>query len=142
MHSDQARTAAPPAIPRRGRVCARIWHALLAGGFVVAYLTANEGFFGTCHEVVGIGVLGLLALRLVSTVIPAGGRLGLLRSGRHAWKRNAMAIVLLLGVLAATASGIPVADGPAALVLHARLSTLGMALVSLHATLMVLLIAD
>jgi cytochrome b len=95
----------------------KAWHAWLAGGFMVAYLTAGEDSFAM-HRFAGYTVLAAIALRLLAgLLVRAPGPLRLPRpswqaarewwakgKGRHplfAW----LAAALLAGVGAVALSG-------------------------------------
>lgn len=57
----------------------RLWHALLFGAFVVAYLTGDEDTYDM-HFFAGYVVLGAIALRLImAAAAPAGSPLRLAR---------------------------------------------------------------
>ena len=95
----------------------KVWHAWLAGSFLVAYLTADENTF-SMHQFAGYAVLTAIVVRLLSGVLaPPGSPLRLprpdikataiwfhFRRGRHplfAW----VAAALLIAVGLAAASG-------------------------------------
>jgi len=60
----------------------RLWHALLLGGFVVAYLTGDEDTY-SMHLFAGWLVVGLVALRLLGGLAaPEKSPLRLVRPGR------------------------------------------------------------
>lgn len=129
-----------------------LFHALVSGGFVVAYLTGDEDTY-VMHQVAGYTVLGALALRLLAGIVaPDGSPLRIPRPSRAAlaqwlgWLVRgdgralrgrspvlAWMAVLLLGALAAvTVSGVA-ADSLSKLEnLHEALSTLGLWLVLGH----------
>lgn len=100
----------------------RLWHAWLAGSFLVAYVTADEDTYAM-HLFAGYAVLAAIAVRLlVGMLAPAGSPLRLprpnlkatldwlvVRKGRHplfAW----LAATLLFTVGAAAVTGA-LADG-------------------------------
>lgn len=57
----------------------KAWHAWLAGGFLVAYLTADEDSYAM-HQFAGYAVLAAIALRLMAGVfVPPPAPLGLPR---------------------------------------------------------------
>jgi cytochrome b len=102
----------------------RLWHAALAGGFLVAYVTADEDTY-SMHLFAGYAVLAAIATRvLLGVLAPASSPLRLprpdlgatlawfsVRKGRHplfAW----FSLALLLSVGLAAASGA-LADGAA-----------------------------
>lgn len=95
----------------------KVWHAWLAGGFLVAYLTADEDTFAM-HQFAGYAVLTAIAARLLAGILaPSTSPLRLprpdikataiwfhVRRGRHplfAW----LAAALLIAVGLAAASG-------------------------------------
>lgn len=102
--------------PRTQNTLLKIWHAWLAGGFTVAYLTASEDTYAM-HQFAGYAVLAAIALRLLAALAaPAAGPLRMprpslsalvrwfgQRKGRHplfAW--FAVALLAVVGVVAAT----------------------------------------
>ncbi len=104
----------------------KAWHAWLAGGFLVAYVTADEDTY-TLHQFAGYAVLAAIAVRLAAGAFaPPSSPLRLprpswratrawlvTRTGRHplfAWL--AIALLTLVGLTAL--SGV-LADGSAAL---------------------------
>lgn len=129
----------------------RLWHALLFGAFVVAYLTGDEDTYDM-HFFAGYVVLGAIALRLImAAAAPADSPLRLARpslaavaerlrggKGRNpifAW----MAAVVLLGVGLAAFSGA-LADPIVAIEdLHEGISELSLWVVLGHAAVIVFL---
>lgn len=125
--------------PRIEFTLLRLWHAALAGGFVVAYVTADEDTY-RMHVFAGYWVLAALASRLILALI--GSETGPLRlprprlsfgkPGRNpifAW----MAVLLLPALALGAISGV-IADGiPAAEDLHEGLAQAGLWLVLAHA---------
>ncbi|RAU23084.1 hypothetical protein CU669_02650 [Paramagnetospirillum kuznetsovii] len=117
----------------------RLWHAALAGGFVVAYVTADEDTY-RMHVFAGYWVLGALASRLLLAL--AGSEAGPLRLRRPSLSfgkpgRNPlfawMAALLLPALALGAVSGI-IADGiPKAEDLHEGLAQAGLWLVIAHA---------
>lgn len=102
----------------------KVWHAWLAGGFLVAYVTADEDTYAM-HVFAGYAVLAAIAARLlVGLIAPASSPLRLprpdlkstlawfsLRQGRHplfAW----FSLALLVSVGLGAVSGV-LADGVA-----------------------------
>lgn len=100
----------------------KLWHAWIAGSYLVAYLTADDDTYAM-HLFAGYAVLAAIALRLLAGVIaPAAGPLRLprpslrvlgnwltTRKGRHplfAW--FAAALLATIGVAAASGA---LADG-------------------------------
>lgn len=95
----------------------RFWHAALAGGFLVAYLTGDEDTYAM-HLFAGYVVLGVVAVRLLAGLFaPAGSPLRLPRpsvSALSAWlaggrgMRNPLfawigaAVLVAVGLAAAT----------------------------------------
>lgn len=62
-----------------------LWHGLLAGGYTIAFLTAEGSH--ALHEFAGYLVLGLLALRLVIASLVSGeGSWALPWPGRSLWR--------------------------------------------------------
>ncbi|MGE5149096.1 MAG: hypothetical protein ACM3II_03155 [Rhodospirillaceae bacterium] len=103
----------------------KAWHAWLAGGFLVAYMTADEDTYAL-HQFAGYAVLAAVAVRLAAGVIaPPASPLRLprpswratrawlaTRTGRHplfAWL--AVALLTLVGLTALSGA---LADGSAA----------------------------
>lgn len=101
---------------RHAFILLRLWHAVFAGGFLVAYLTADEDTYAM-HQFAGYVVLAALALRPAAGLLaPAGHPLRLprpslgdlrtwlaRRRGRSplfAW--FAMALLAVVGVVAAS----------------------------------------
>lgn len=94
----------------------RAWHAVIAGGFLVAWLTGDSDEFYIMHQVAGYTVLGAVVLRLVvgmvATKVPwrlprpslASAKAWLAtRRGRNplfAWL--AVALLAIVGAAAAT----------------------------------------
>lgn len=109
-----------PARPRRriALPAMKAWHAMIAGGFLVAYLTGDSDDLYIMHQVAGYTVLGAVALRLTAGLFarkvpwrmprasPSAARAWLAsRRGRNplfAW----LAVALLVTVGAAAASGM------------------------------------
>jgi cytochrome b561 len=139
-----ARPTSPP--PARWEFLAlRLWHAALAGGFVVAYVTADEDTY-SMHVFSGYWVITALVLRLVMAL--AGSDKGPLRlprpslaairdklagrPGRNplfAWMAGLLLPALALGGL----SGVIADVLPAAEDLHEGLAEAGLWLVLAHA---------
>lgn len=125
--------------PRWEYRLARLWHAALAGGFLVAYVTADEDTYAM-HVFSGYWVVAAIALRLGLAVIGAAGgplalprpRLVRVKPGRNplfAW----MAAVLLAGMAVAGLTGIVADVLPAAEDLHEGLAESTLWLVLGHA---------
>lgn len=113
-------TDAPVRPPRRrlAMPAMRAWHAVIAGGFLVAYLTGDGDDFYMMHQVAGYTVLGAVAVRLMAAAFartvpwrmpratPAGTAEWLRTGrGRHplfAW----LALALFATIGAAAASGM------------------------------------
>ena len=108
--------------PKQHHTLLKLWHAWVAGGFLVAYVTADEDTYAM-HLFAGYAVLAAIAARLLAGLLaPAASPLRLprpsiaatrtwmaLRKGRHplfAW----LAAALLAGVGLAAVSGA-LADG-------------------------------
>ena len=102
--------------PRRQQALLLFWHAWLGGGYLVAYLTADEDTYGM-HQFAGYAVLAAVVVRvLVGLVAPNsrlfrlphprfGGLLDRFRNGKgrsplFAWFASALLIVV--GAAAAT----------------------------------------
>lgn len=106
---------------KHGFVLLRLWHALLAGSFLVAYLTADEDTYAM-HLFAGYVVLAAIVLRLLAGLLARPGnpfhipRPSL--TGTLAWfgKRRgrnpffAWFAVALLGVVGAAAATGAIAD--------------------------------
>jgi len=103
--------------PKRQQALLLFWHAWLGGGYLVAYLTADEDTYGM-HVFAGYAVLAAIVIRvLVGLIAPNSKLLKLPRpklgglgdwfgrgKGRHplfAW----FASVLLIAICAAAATG-------------------------------------
>jgi hypothetical protein len=98
----------------------RLWHAVLAGGFVVAYVTADEDTYAM-HLFAGYLVLAALALRLaVGVLAPESSPLRLARRRKAVF--NWMAAVVLAAVAAAGLTGWLADAVPAVEDLHEGLS--------------------
>ncbi|MGE5546816.1 MAG: hypothetical protein ACM33T_07960 [Solirubrobacterales bacterium] len=84
----------------------KAWHAMLAGGFVVAFLTGDEDTYAM-HLFSGLLVLGLLVLRVVvSWAAPGASVLNLRRPGRKpVLMLTALALLAAIGAAAATGLG-------------------------------------
>lgn len=117
----------------------RLWHAWLAGGFVVAWATADEDTYAM-HQFSGYAVLAAIILRLAVGLVVGKSGLWRLPRPRLAWPatgRNplfAWFAALLLGVvgaaavLGALADGAPWLEDP-----HEALSTLSLWVIFGHA---------
>jgi len=127
--------SAPREVPGRWELPAlRLWHAALAGGFLVAWLTADEDTY-KMHVFAGYWVLIAVALRLgLATIGARGGPLALVRPGRSRlmiW----MGGVLMTMVGFAALSGV-IADGVTSVEdLHEGLSNTALWLIPAHAAL-------
>lgn len=129
----------------------KAWHAWLAGGFLVAYLTADEDTYAM-HQFAGYAVLVAIVLRLVVglvvTALAKGQTQGVLwalprprvsalkawvlkpqgRSPLFAWLAAALVIVIgAAAALGALADGIVWLEGP-----HEALSELSLWVISGH----------
>lgn len=102
--------------PKLQNTLLKFWHAWLAGGFVVAYVTADEDTYAM-HQFAGYAVLAAIVVRLLAAMAaPAAGPLRMprpslsalirwfgQRKGRHplfAW--FAVALLAVVGLVAAT----------------------------------------
>ncbi|OAN52236.1 hypothetical protein A6A04_00635 [Paramagnetospirillum marisnigri] len=124
--------------PRVEFTLLRLWHAALAGGFVVAYVTADEDTYAM-HVFSGYWVLCALTLRLALALIgSSSGPLRLPRPkftwakpGRNplfAWMAALLLPALALGALTGViADGVPVAED-----LHEAIAEAGLWLVIAH----------
>ncbi len=130
--------------PRMEFTLLRLWHAALAGGFVVAYVTGDEDTY-RMHVFAGYWVLTALASRLILALLgSATGPLRLPRPSLSAIRaklagkpgRNplfAIMAALLLPALALGAISGVIADGlPAAEDLHEGMVQLGLWLIIAH----------
>jgi len=117
----------------------RLWHAALAGGFLVAYVTADEDTYAM-HVFSGYWVVGAVVLRLALALVgSAGGPLALpkprltwAKPGRNplfAW----MAAILVGGMAVAGVTGIAADVIPALEDLHEGLAEASLWLVLAHA---------
>jgi len=116
----------------------RLWHAWLAGGFVVAWATADEDTYAM-HQFSGYAVLAAIVLRLAIGMIAAKPSPWRLPRPRLVWTgkgRNpllAWFAALLLGViglaalLGALADGVPWLEDP-----HEAVSTLSLWVICGH----------
>ncbi|MFD2233628.1 DUF1924 domain-containing protein [Phaeospirillum tilakii] len=131
--------ARPVPVPAWERAAGRLWHAALAGGFLVAWLTADEDTY-RMHVFAGWWVVGAVLARLALAVVATPrGPLALVRPGRPA-AMLAFAALVLVAVGAAGWSGV-VADGhPAVEDLHEGLSNLALAAIGLHVGLVMWLV--
>lgn len=130
----------------------RLWHAMLFGGFAVAYVTADEDTYAM-HLFAGYLVLALVGLRVVMHLAaPANSPLRLRRPSLAAlpgWLRRPvgrsplmaiMAAILLPVIAVAAVSGV-IADGsPWMEDIHEAVSEWSLVLVFVHAALVVLLL--
>ena len=94
----------------------RLWHALLLGGFVVAYVTGDEDTYAM-HLFAGWLVVGLVVLRLLGGLAaPARSPLRLMRPSRPRYFTisilGALALVGLAGVSGVAADVLPALEGP------------------------------
>lgn len=102
--------------PRMQHLLLKLWHAWIGGGFLVAYVTADEDTYAM-HQFAGYAVLAAVVVRLLAAALaPAAGPLRLprpslktlvgwfaARRGRHplfAW--FAVALLAMVGVVAAS----------------------------------------
>lgn len=119
----------------------KIWHAWLGGGFLVAYVTADEDTYAM-HLFAGYAVLAAVMVRLLAAALaPASGPLRLprpslralgawlfVRKGRHplfAW--FAVALLAIIGLAAASGAVADVAtwmEDPHEAVAEASLSVI------------------
>ncbi|MGE5504564.1 MAG: hypothetical protein ACM31L_09090 [Actinomycetota bacterium] len=82
----------------------RGWHAVLAGGFLVAFLTGDEDTYGM-HVFAGYLVLAVLGLRLVAALVaPAESpwRLGGRKGRNPMFARMAWVLAAVVAVVAGT----------------------------------------
>lgn len=107
--------------PKLQHALLKLWHAWVGGGFVVAYLTADEDTYAM-HQFAGYAVLAAIIARLlVAAAAPAGplrlprpslaalGRWLAERRGRHplfAW--FAVALLAMVGLAAVSGAGADV----------------------------------
>lgn len=136
--------------PRLQMTLLRLWHAWLAGGFLVAWLTADEDTYAM-HQFSGYAVLAALALRLmVAMVAPAASPWRLPRpklprpkprgnaKGRNpllAWCAAALLIsITLAAALGALADGLSWLEHP-----HEALANLALWVICAHVGLVVFL---
>lgn len=117
----------------------RLWHAALAGGFLVAYVTADEDTYAM-HVFAGYWVVAAIALRLALAMIGSKtGPLALPRP-RLAWTRPGrnplfawMAAILVIGMAVAGVTGIAADFIPFLEDLHEGLAEASLWLVLGHA---------
>ncbi|TAN61508.1 MAG: hypothetical protein EPN20_12330, partial [Magnetospirillum sp.] len=124
--------------PKRHHTLLKLWHAWVAGAFLVAYVTADEDTYAM-HLFAGYAVLAAIAARLLAGIFaPASSPLGLprpslasfsVRKGRHplfAWL--AAALLAAVGLAAATgalADGAPWLEDPHEAIAQASLWVIG-----------------
>lgn len=107
--------AETPRRPSRHEFTAvRLWHAVLVGGFAVAYLTGDEDTYAM-HLFAGWLVVGVVALRLLAGLMaPQGSPLRLSRPNRprlFAWSIiAALAATALAGVSGVAADAVPMLE--------------------------------
>lgn len=117
----------------------RLWHAALAGGFLVAYVTADEDTYAM-HVFAGYWVVAAIALRLALSMIGSSTgplalprpRLAWVKPGRNplfAW----MAVLLIGGMAVAGVTGIAADFIPFLEDLHEGLAEASLWLVLAHA---------
>lgn len=102
--------------PKLQHALLKVWHAWIGGGFLVAYLTADEDTYAM-HQFAGYAVLAAIVVRLAfAMAAPSAGPLRMprpslraladwlsARKGRHplfAW--FAIALLVMVGLAAAT----------------------------------------
>ncbi len=140
--------------PRGQRILRRLWHVLIAGSFLAAFLTTDDSNFGNTHIVTGYLALGLLVLRIaVGIASPARSWLALPRPSLAALVRRGgerrgrppvlawMAIVMLLAVGASVVSGFGADSSKAVEALHGKLSDIALALATVHIAIVTLIFA-
>lgn len=124
--------------PKLHHTLLKLWHAWVAGAFLVAYVTADEDTYAM-HLFAGYAVLAAIAARLLAGVFaPASSPFGLprpslasfsARKGRHplfAWL--AAALLAAVGLAAATgalADGAPWLEDPHEAIAQASLWVIG-----------------
>lgn len=117
----------------------RLWHAALAGGFLVAYVTADEDTYAM-HVFAGYWVVAAIALRLALAMVGSSTgplalprpRLAWVKPGRNplfAW----MAVLLIGGMAVAGVTGIAADFIPFLEDLHEGLAEASLWLVLAHA---------
>jgi len=133
-----AASDSPPA--RRWELAvSRLWHAALAGGFLVAWLTADEDTY-RMHVFAGWWVLGVVVARLALALIGSPrGPLALRRPGRSPLMIGVAALLLLAAGLAAW-SGVIADDHPSAEDLHEGLCNFALGLIGAHLAVVVWLL--
>ncbi|CUW38244.1 conserved membrane protein of unknown function(Cytochrome c domain,167-278) [Magnetospirillum sp. XM-1] len=117
----------------------RLWHAALAGGFLVAYVTADEDTYAM-HVFAGYWVVAAIALRLgLAALGSSSGPLALPRP-RLAWARPGrnplfawMAAILIVGMAVAGVTGVAADFIPPLEDLHEGLAEASLWLVLAHA---------
>jgi len=109
----------------------RLWHAALAGGFLVAFLTGDEDTY-RMHVFAGWWVLAIVLTRLALAVIGSPrGPLVLKRPGRSALMSGVALLVLGMVGIAAW-SGVIADDHPTVEDLHEGLANLALAGIGTH----------
>lgn len=92
----------------------RLVHWLLAAFFLLAYLTGDDG--GLAHVWLGYGLIAVIAVRLVLAVLRTRGfpplmpTLAMLRQPGSALVGKCLTVLLLLGILASSATGLMLVD--------------------------------
>ncbi|MBI2240863.1 MAG: hypothetical protein HYU59_08685 [Magnetospirillum gryphiswaldense] len=117
----------------------RFWHAWLAGGFVVAWATADEDTYAM-HQFAGYAVLAAIVLRLLVGLMAGKGSPWRLPRPRLTWTNKgrsplfAWFAALLLGVIGLAALLGALADGATWLEdPHQAVSTLSLWVIGGHA---------
>lgn len=121
----------------------KFWHSVLAGGFLVAYVTADDSFYGL-HLFAGSVVLLTVLLRVfVGLMFTPGAPLALPQAGTVPPGRNplnALMAVVVIGSVGVSGLSGWMADGiHAANDLHEGLSQLAAGLALAHVALVVML---
>lgn len=148
--------SSPPAPPRRPAriefLLARLWHALLFGGFAVAYVTGDEDTYAM-HLFAGYLVLAAVGLRIaMHLAAPVNSPLRLRRPSLGAltgWLRRPVGrsplltiatAVLLAAVAVAAVSGVVADSLPWVEDFHEGASQWALMLAVVHAVLVVVLL--
>jgi cytochrome b len=94
--------------PKTHHLLLKLWHAWVAGGFLVAYVTADEDTYAM-HLFAGYAVLAAIAIRLLVGVLAPGNSPLRLSNPFAASKRNPLFAWLAAGLLASV--GLAAATG-------------------------------
>ena len=118
------------------RVLVLVWHLLAVGGFLIAYLSTDEGELAEVHAIAGYVVIGAVMLHLALAL--AQRRFRMPKSKIHL-AHILVVVVLAVVVMASALSGFPALAGVS---LHEMLSYIAAALVTAHVAVVLLAVAE